>query len=74
MIQQFGLKSPQEAWNMCVLWNLNMDPPTIEVRKQKDLERKKLQEEAKKKRAVERAQKKATEAAEKAAKLQEIIA
>lgn len=63
LINQFGLTTPIDAWQMAISWVLHLDPLSMEVSRNKEEDRKRVNEEAKAKRKEERDQKKAKEAA-----------
>jgi hypothetical protein len=66
-----GIDNPIDAFQLGILWALNLDPQSAQAQRDKDAARRKEVEDAKERRKQERAAQKEKEAAEKAAKLQQ---
>lgn len=69
-----GIDNPVDAFNLGILWALNLDPASAQAQRDKDAARRKELEDAKERRKQERAAKKEAEAAAKAADLQSQLA
>jgi ParB family chromosome partitioning protein len=66
LISDLKIKTPYDAFQMALNWVLHLDPKSVEIQKQKDVERREERAASKKKREAERADKKAEEAKVKA--------
>lgn len=71
LIKELNITTPDDAFRLAIDWVLQMDPKSIEVRKQQEEERKRLKKEADQKKKQERDEQKRKEAARVMSELEE---